>query len=89
LNYREVPISGAAVQSAIAESGNLDNNIPIFDDASFQGDAVSIRSPSELELEKGEQIYNWYGNAGWGSSSPEAWKKADRKFLHQYGFDPW
>jgi len=71
--FAECNMRGACVQSVKAPGA----------------DAISIRAPVELDLFPGDQIYNYYGAAGFGADSPEDWRKSERAFLHQYGFVPW
>lgn len=50
---------------------------------------VSVHAPNALPVCAGDQLWQWYGNAGWGHRSPDAWLAEERLFVAQYGFNPW
>lgn len=51
--------------------------------------AITMRSPPGMAVEAGDELWTWYGNAGWGAETPEAWDKQQEVFIAQYGFSPW
>ena len=57
--------------------------------SSLEDGRLCLRAPSELAVAAGDEIFNWYGNAGFGAESPDAWKEAELRFTYQYGFSPW
>lgn len=53
---------------------------------------VSACAPTELRVEAGDELWQWYGNAGWAPGAahdPQAWRAGEAKFRAQYGFSPW
>jgi hypothetical protein len=54
------------------------------------GEDFVVRAPRGVDVGVGEQIFNWYANAGFGvTESVEARRAAENAFLYQYGFSPW
>ena len=54
------------------------------------GDDLVVRAPKGYDPRCGDELYNWYGNAGYGKTgSVEAWREAEDKFYYQYGFRMW
>jgi len=51
--------------------------------------AVVVHAPVRLVAKTGDELWQWYGNAGWGEDNKEDWDEAEGKFLAQYGFLPW
>jgi len=51
--------------------------------------AVVVRAPRELPVGAGDELWNWYESAGFGTSNPEEWARGEAQFLAQYGFSPW
>ena len=51
--------------------------------------AIVVRAPRELAVGAGDELWNWYDSAGFGTSSPEEWARGEAQFLAQYGFSPW
>ena len=51
--------------------------------------AVVVRAPSGLEVQAGDELWNWYGFAGHGAGSVEEWAQDETMFSAQYGFSPW
>ena len=47
-----------------------------------------VDSPADGLL-PGEEAFTWYGDAGWGESTPEARAAGEADFVAQYGFSPW
>jgi hypothetical protein len=50
---------------------------------------ITVHAPVALDVCAGDELWQWYGNAGWGSRTREAWDYGEAKFLAQYGFLPW
>ena len=40
-------------------------------------------------LHAGDELFNWYSNAGFGADGADAWRRSENAFLYQYGFSPW
>ena len=54
------------------------------------GDDLVVRAPRGYDPRCGDELYNWYGNAGYGKTgSVEEWREAEDKFYYQYGFRMW
>ncbi len=54
------------------------------------GDDLVVRAPKGYDPRCGDELYNWYGNAGYGKTgSVEEWREAEDKFYYQYGFRMW
>ena len=51
--------------------------------------AFSVLAPAKLPVKEGDELFNWYGGAGAGASTPEARAAGEAEFLVQYGFSPW
>ena len=51
--------------------------------------AVVVRAPRALPVGAGDELWNWYESAGFGTSNPEEWARGEAQFLAQYGFSPW
>lgn len=52
-------------------------------------DEVWLIAPSKLRVPEGAELFAWYGNAGWGTKSPQEWDAGEASFYAQYGFSPW
>ena len=50
---------------------------------------VVITAPRALRATAGEELYNWYGNAGFGAPTSEERAEAAADFEATYGFNPW
>ena len=50
---------------------------------------LRVLAPAGLALRAGDEIYNYYGDAGAGASSDEERMQAEDIFVAQYGFSPW
>jgi hypothetical protein len=53
------------------------------------GGGVSVFAPLELPVEGGNELWNWYSNAGFGSKTRGEMTKAVLEFHCAYGFNPW
>ncbi|KAH8095387.1 medium-chain-acyl-CoA dehydrogenase [Aureococcus anophagefferens] len=54
-----------------------------------QGDDLVVRAPKAAVLHAGDELFNWYSNAGFGADGADAWRRSENAFLYQYGFSPW
>jgi hypothetical protein len=51
---------------------------------------VTLLAPTtDLGVKAGDEIWMWYGNAGYGSKTPEEWDAGEAEFRFSYGFTPW
>lgn len=50
---------------------------------------LTVRAPQNHSLKAGEEMFCWYGDAGWGEPAPEARAAKEADFISQYGFSPW
>jgi hypothetical protein len=57
--------------------------------AGAENGCVLMRSPPGMAVEAGDELWTWYGDAGWGAETTENWEKKEDKFVAQYGFSPW
>jgi len=57
----------------------------------YDGDAreLKVHAPSHLEVLAGDELWNWYSDAGCYETTPEARRQGERDFVAQYGFSPW
>lgn len=53
------------------------------------GEDFVVRAPRDFDPRCGDELYNWYGNAGHGQQSTQGWREAEDKFFYQYGFRMW
>lgn len=70
--FAAVPVTGAVVGTTLADDGRH----------------ICLRAPRELVVEEGDELFNWYGNAGAGTKDPALYHAKRTEFLFQYGFDP-
>lgn len=87
--FAENTIAGACVQNAKFTKVDVSHPDDSPADTHEPATWLAIKSPRDLDLQEGEQIFNWYANAGWGAQNPHDWAAGERKFLYQYGFIPW
>lgn len=57
--------------------------------AAVRLESLTVAAPPGLPLRAGEELLNWYGDAGWGESTAEARAAGERRFVASYGFSPW
>jgi hypothetical protein len=50
---------------------------------------VRIRSPHKMAIDAGTEVWNWYGDAGWGAKTAKECEAAEASFVSTYGFSPW
>jgi len=53
------------------------------------GGCVSVSAPQVLPVNTGDELWNWYSNAGFGSKTREEMANAVLEFKCSYGFNPW
>lgn len=53
------------------------------------GVTMVVQAPWGMEVDAGEELWLWYGDAGFGEKSPEAFHRAATEFRTTYGFSPW
>ena len=51
--------------------------------------AVTVYAPAALEIFEGDELFTWYGNAGYGAPTREEGEEGLRAFVTSYGFSPW
>ena len=51
--------------------------------------AVTLYAPAALETFEGDELFGWYGNAGYGAPTREEGEASLRAFVTSYGFNPW
>ena len=51
--------------------------------------AVTLYAPAALETFEGDELFGWYGNAGYGAPTREEGEESLRAFVTSYGFSPW
>ena len=47
-----------------------------------------VRAACGLAIGPGDEIWNWYSEAGYGAGKDE-WAKGEAAFVAQYNFSPW
>ena len=52
------------------------------------GEDLAILAP-RVGWRDGEELYFWYGNAGFGEEDPAEYHRREAAFAYQYGFSPW
>ena len=59
--------------------------------AAGEGGVIVARAPTRVApvVEPGDELWTWYGNAGYMSETPEEWAAAELEFRCSYGFSPW
>ena len=50
--------------------------------------SVRVRAP-RVAVAEGDELFNWYGNAGYDADTPAEWEAAHMRFVTSYGFSPW
>jgi hypothetical protein len=89
-------LSGAAFQQLSPKAACIDVKVN-FDlqpsscgaMASSPDACVSVLAPQELPVNPGDELWNWYSNAGFGSKTREEMARAVLEFKCSYGFNPW
>ena len=49
---------------------------------------MRVRAP-RVAVAEGDELFNWYGNAGYDADTPAEWEAAHMRFVTSYGFSPW
>ena len=53
------------------------------------GLSIHVLGPARLEARKGDELFTYYANAGYGEETEEAGETQHRIFVTSYGFSPW
>ena len=62
----------------------------IFSPGDADGGNVSLLAPTtDLLVKEGDEVWMWYGNAGYGSQTRGEWDAKEAEFRFSYGFSPW
>ena len=55
----------------------------------WKSNLENVRTCLALETFEGDELFGWYGNAGYGAPTREEGEASLRAFVTSYGFNPW